>query len=120
MALMSGRSRRDELLPRFLNGVSAMALSAEKSLAGRLAFAVDQVAVFTVEDFPSELRPKYAELMRLFDSARVPSVAKNHPLWQRRVPVYYLHWTKARRAAELLVELFEALVRARPSPEEHA
>lgn len=79
-----------ELMPRFLAAVTGLAKAQESSLARRLAWIVDQVAVFNGSYFPKELRPKIDELHRLLASRRVPIGAEMHPKYPLRVPVAYL------------------------------
>jgi hypothetical protein len=109
------RETAQNLMPRFLNAITAMAQE-PGAIHARLPAAVLQVTAFSERHFPEELRPKYVELLHLFSSVSVPIGAENHPDWRKTVPAYYLSPTKTRRAAALLVELLEAIVYVLESP----
>ena len=96
-------------MPRFLNAVTGMAV-AQGPVHARLPDAVTQVVVFGERDFPEDLRPKYAELRALLGAGIVPDGARNHPDHRKQMPAYYLSPQKARRAANLIIELFETIV----------
>ena len=98
-------------MPRFLNAVTEMAV-AEGAIHARVAAVVTQIAVFSDREFPDELKPKYAELMALLSSGTVPVGAENHPDYRKQVPAFYLSPRKARRAADLIIDIFEAIVSA--------
>lgn len=98
------------LMPRYLDAVTGLATAAEPSIARRLAWVVDQVHVFPPGDYPPDLRPKVLELLRLLGEGKVPPGAEYHPDPVKRLPVAYLHHAKARRAANLITEIFRKIV----------
>lgn len=98
------------VLPRFLNAVTEMATSREGTVRGRLAAAVEQVTAFRSDDLPEELRARFDEFFALIASGKVPTSATHHPNYLNTTPAYYISAAKAQRAAQLLVEMFEALV----------
>jgi hypothetical protein len=103
------RKRAKDLLPRFLNAATAMAV-APGPVHARVAEVATQVMVFGVGDFPEELKERYLELRGLFLSRSVPKHAVGHPDHRKQVAAYYLSPRKARRAADLINEILEAIV----------
>jgi len=75
-----------------------------------LANAVESIAVFSSLELPAELRRSYAELHDILGSGRVPAGAENHPDVVFTVPALYLHWSKARHARDLILEMYEQIV----------
>lgn len=103
------RRQAQDLMPRFLNAVTGMAV-ARGAVHARVAGAVSQIAVFGENEFPEELRPKYAELQELLGAGTVSPGAENHPDFRKQAPAYYPSPQKASRAADLIIEIFEAIV----------
>jgi len=109
MKVEMDRKRAKDLLPRFLNAVTAMAV-APGPVHARLAEVATQVMVFGAEDFPEELKERYQELRGLFLLRAVPQHSVGHPDHRKQVGAYYLSPRKARRAADLINEILEAIV----------
>jgi hypothetical protein len=105
----------EDVLPRFLNAVSTMARSSG-TLAARVSSVVEQLIVFRAQDFPGELEAKYDELLTILENPKAPQGMDNHP--SKMNPAAWLSPSKAQRAADLILELFEAAVWSREtSPE---
>jgi len=98
------------LLPRFLNAVEALALSPERTIRSRLAWAYDQVFVFADQEIPEEINPQFREFCSIVGSKVVPPKYESHPDYPKTTPIYFLSPQKAKRAAELLLEMFGAIV----------
>ena len=103
------RKTAQDLLPRFLNAVTGMAVS-RGPVHARVAEVVSQIEVFGAQDFPDDLRARYMELDSLLSEPVVPTTAREHPDFRKQVPAYYLSPRKARRAADLIIEILEAIV----------
>ena len=88
--LISDKVKAGNLLPRFMNAVTTMAQSKEKSVRLRLAWVVYDVLVFAPSQIPEELKAKYEEFEQLVNEPDVPEHAINHPNYPRRVPAAYL------------------------------
>ena len=99
------------LLPRFLDAIEGMALSGESSLRTRLAWVVEHILVFSDSQIPDELKPKWREFKSILESAPpVPPPMLDHPHYPRNTRTYYLSPAKAKKAAELMGDMFRALV----------
>jgi hypothetical protein len=109
------REEAEPLLERFLNAVTTMAVT-PGPLKERLAWVTDTVGVFADADIPDQIRADYDEFVDILYKPSVPKAAERHPVFVKTVSAYYLPPAKAKRAAELLVSMFEAIVYADDEP----
>lgn len=100
------------LLPRFMNAVTIIAESREKSRRLRLACAVEQVLVFREGEIPKELRPLFKGFEALISEQTVPDYAKHYPdsHYFKRGSAAYLSPKKAHLAMKILIKMFEEIV----------
>lgn len=110
--MIADRAKAANLLPRFMNAVTTMSQSKERSIRLRLAWVVNDVLVFAPSQIPEEIKAKYEEFKQLVNEPKVPDYAINHPNYPKRIPAAYLSPKQAKRASDLLIEMFETIAYA--------
>lgn len=98
------------MLPRFLNAITTMAISPEKSVRRRLAWVASDVLVFVDAEIPTDLKDRFELFKAIVNEPEVPKYAVDHPNYPSSVGTSYLSPSRAKQASELLVSMFEAIV----------
>jgi len=104
------RQEAISILPRFMNAVTAMANATDTTQRLRLAWAIEQVSVFSENEIPNSISHQYQEFIAIISKPDLPQYADIHPIYPKTVPAAYLSPQKAKQATKLLIDMFEQIV----------